>query len=105
MDANAAGTYLSGTQPDPRKDNRERTMPHVLPPPWPGHLSALFAVTALWASTPSGGQGRDSNQGRPDRFVGAWRLASLDEPDADGIVHRVERTGMLVFTREGRMSV
>jgi len=40
-----------------------------------------------------------------DRFVGAWRLAWLEEPGADGSVHRPDCTGLLVYTRDGHMSV
>lgn len=40
-----------------------------------------------------------------DRFVGAWRLASLEEPGTDGKLHKADCTGMLVFTHDGHMSV
>jgi hypothetical protein len=40
-----------------------------------------------------------------DRFIGAWRLAWLEEPGADGNVHKADCAGLLVFTREGYMSV
>ena len=40
-----------------------------------------------------------------DRFVGAWRLAWLEEPDADGKIHKADCTGLLVYTRDGHMSV
>jgi Lipocalin-like domain len=40
-----------------------------------------------------------------DQFVGAWRLASLEQPGADGKVHRIDCCGMLVYTRDGHMSV
>jgi hypothetical protein len=53
----------------------------------------------------SSSQDRDTTEAIRDRFIGAWRLVSLDEPGADGAVHRADCTGMLVFTREGRMSV
>ncbi len=46
-----------------------------------------------------GSQARDR-----DRLIGGWRLASLEEPDADGKLQRVDCTGMLVFTRDGHMS-
>lgn len=39
------------------------------------------------------------------RFVGAWRLASLEEPDADGKIHKADCTGLLVYTLDGHMSV
>jgi len=66
----------------------------------------LFVVAILvGATTLSGGQDRAGNQELRDRFVGAWRLASLEEPDADGKIHRADCTGMLVFSRDGHLSV
>jgi hypothetical protein len=44
-------------------------------------------------------------QGDRDRFVGAWRLAWLEEPGPDGKVHRADCTGLFVFTRDGYASV
>jgi hypothetical protein len=55
--------------------------------------------------TLSGSQDRGVNEGIRDRLVGAWRLAWLEEEGTDGEVHRVDCAGILVFTREGRMSV
>jgi hypothetical protein len=71
----------------------------------PRLASLLFAMATLWGSTLSGGQDRDIDEGIRDRFIGAWRLAWLEEEGADGKAHRADCTGMLVFTREGRMSV
>jgi hypothetical protein len=65
-----------------------------------GVLSLLVAM-----STRSGSQERDVNQGIRDRFIGAWRLASLEEEGADGKAHRVDCTGLLVYTGDGHMSV
>ena len=44
-------------------------------------------------------------QQEQSRFVGAWRLVWLEEPDANGTVHKADCTGLLVFTLEGHMSV
>ena len=39
-------------------------------------------------------------------FVGAWRLAWMEEPGADGTITRLTgRKGTLIYTRDGRMSV
>ena len=65
----------------------------------------LFAATRLAGATLSNTQDRDVNEGIRDRFIGAWRLVWLEEGGADGKVHRADCSGMLVFTREGRMSV
>ena len=72
---------------------------------WPGVLALLFALSSLGGSSESSSQDRDTTEGIRERFIGAWRLVSLDEPGPDGAVHRADCTGMLIFTREGRMSV
>jgi Lipocalin-like domain len=41
----------------------------------------------------------------PDQFVGAWRLVWLERPGADGKLHRIDCCGMLVYSRDGHMSV
>jgi hypothetical protein len=60
---------------------------------------------ALTTIAPSGAQDRGANDGLRERFVGAWRLAWLEEPDAGGKVHRADCTGLLLCTRDGHMSV
>jgi hypothetical protein len=71
------------------------------------NLLSLFLITALFGITVlvSGGQERGSPQDIHDRFIGAWRLAWLEEPDADGTVHKADCTGLLVYTPDGLMSV
>jgi hypothetical protein len=44
-------------------------------------------------------------QGDRERFVGAWRLAWLEERGTDGNIHRADCTGLFVFTRDGHASV
>ncbi|HKT89756.1 MAG TPA: lipocalin-like domain-containing protein [Candidatus Sulfotelmatobacter sp.] len=70
-------------------------------------LFSLVAVTlsaAALALTPLAGP-RDRSPVVRDRFVGAWRLLSLEEPDADGHIHQADCTGLLVYTPDGHMSV
>jgi len=64
-------------------------------------VSLFITMTAI---TLSGSQdhGRDDIR---DRFVGAWRLAWLEEQSADGKVSKADCTGLLVYTRDGHMSV
>jgi hypothetical protein len=69
-----------------------------------GVLSVFFTMSTL-SGSPSGSQDRDLHQGIRDRFIGAWRLAWLEEEGADGKVHRADCTGLLVYTRDGHMSV
>src|SRR5208282_3816934 len=68
-------------------------------------LSVVFLVLALTAMTLSGSQNRPDNGLIQDRFVGAWRLLSLESQGSDGKIHRADSTGLLVFTRDGHMSV
>jgi hypothetical protein len=49
--------------------------------------------------------GQAHAQQEQSRFVGAWRLVWLEEPDANGPVHKADCTGLLVFTLDGHMSV
>jgi hypothetical protein len=65
-------------------------------------MSLFIGMTAM---TLSGSQDRGGNEDIRERFVGAWRLAWLEEEGADGNIHRADCTGLLVFTRDGHMSV
>jgi hypothetical protein len=40
-----------------------------------------------------------------NRLVGAWKLVSLEEPGADGQLHKADCDGMFVFTGDGKASV
>jgi len=72
-----------------------------------------FAIVSLFLGltdlTLSGSQERADKQRVEDRFrdrfIGAWRLAWLEEPGADGQIHKADCTGLLVYTRDGHMSV
>jgi len=68
-------------------------------------LCLLAGITAIPPLTPSRSQARGVNDGIQERFVGAWRLAWLEEEGADGKVHRAACTGLLVYTHDGHMSV
>lgn len=61
----------------------------------------IVMATATGAAVPD----HAANESIVDRFVGAWRLASLEEPDAHGKIHKADCTGLLVYTRDGHMSV
>ena len=67
-----------------------------------GLVSWFIGMTAM---TLSGSQDRSGNEGVRGQFIGAWRLASLEEEGADGKIHRADCTGLLVCTRDGHMSV
>src|SRR5262249_31544756 len=70
-----------------------------------GLMTLFLGRTPVSGLTLSGSQDRDLNAGIRDRFIGAWRLAWLEEQGEDGTVHRADCTGLLVFTRDGHMSV
>jgi len=53
----------------------------------------------------SAGQERNGMQAIQTKFAGAWRLISLERPDATGNVHRVDCSGLFVFTGDGHASV
>lgn len=65
-------------------------------------ITTFLGATVL---TLSGSQERDTRQETQNRFIGAWRLAWLEEADADGAVHKADCTGLLVYARDGHMSV
>jgi hypothetical protein len=68
-------------------------------------LGVVILFAGMTATTTSGSQDRDGNQGVKDRFVGAWRLVSLEAPGPDGKIHQADSTGMFVFTRDRHASV
>jgi hypothetical protein len=68
-------------------------------------LGAVSWLIAMTAETLSGGQGRVTNEDMQGHFIGAWRLAQLETEGADGKIHSADSTGLLVFTRDGHMSV
>lgn len=63
-----------------------------------------IGVAALLAMSPVCGVAQSAS-GDEDKLVGAWRLAWLEQPGADGKMHRMECCGLLVYTRDGHMSV
>jgi len=67
-----------------------------------GSVALFIGMTAM---TLSGSQDRSGNEDIRRQFVGAWRLAWLETEGADGKIHRADSTGLLVFTRDGHMSV
>jgi len=70
--------------------------------------SSLCAIAALASAAACGGPRRGGLSPKADareQLVGAWRLASLEEPAADGKLRTVDCTGLLVFTRDRHMAV
>jgi hypothetical protein len=67
-----------------------------------GFLSLFLGMNAIIMS---GNQAYTGVGSIEDRFIGAWRLAWLEEKGPDGKPHKADCTGMLVYTRDGHMSV
>jgi hypothetical protein len=67
-------------------------------------LRAVSLFIGMAAVTLSCSQDRGGN-GVLHRFVGAWRLAWLEEEGENEKIHRADCTGLLVYTRHGHMSV
>jgi len=68
-------------------------------------LLAILAISSIPFATKLRAGQQSGNKSAQNTLVGAWRLISLDEPDADGKLHRADCTGLLVFSRDGHMSV
>ena len=66
----------------------------------------VVACIALTATVVGAGRQASSAQGDRERFVGAWRLAWMEEPGPGGTMTRItDRKGTLMYTTDGRMSV
>ena len=63
----------------------------------------LFVV--MTSTSLSGNQERGGNDRLKDRFIGAWRLVSLEAPGPEGKIHKADSTGLFVFTGDGHASV
>jgi Lipocalin-like domain len=68
-------------------------------------LLSVFPLFLGMATTVLPGGWQKPDDAIRDRLVGAWRLAWLEEPDANGNIHKADCTGLLVYTRDGHMSV
>jgi hypothetical protein len=68
-------------------------------------LGVVLLFLAVATVPMSSSRNRADAQRAPDRFIGAWRLVWLEEPDADGKIHKADCTGLLVYTSDGHMSV
>ena len=68
-------------------------------------LCVVFLLVGMMITTLFGSRDRSGNDDIRNRFAGAWRLAWLEEEGADGKIHRPDCTGLLVYSRDGHMSV
>jgi Lipocalin-like domain len=73
-----------------------------------GALTIVLALTELSGLSHAQSTNRkDADTGSAkETLIGAWRLAWMEEPGADGkLRHITDRKGMLIYTRDGHMSV
>ena len=66
----------------------------------------LLSIVALLSASTAQSSRKDSDR-RPEvnDLVGSWKLVSLEEPSADGQLHKADCTGMFAFTSDGKASV
>ena len=68
-------------------------------------LAVVGALSGVVLAQPVPKQSGDGASAK-EKFVGAWRLAWMDEPGPDGTMTRItDRKGTLMYTRDGRTSV
>jgi|SRR5580692_8657377 hypothetical protein len=67
-------------------------------------VGVVVLLLGMMGVTVAGRQGRRGNEDVREKFVGGWRLVSLQEVGADGI-QKADCSGLLVYTRGGHMSV
>jgi len=72
---------------------------------FPGIAALVVAISAITGTKVTGSEQRGGTPSDRDRFIGAWRLISLEERSADGTVHKADATGQFVFSRDGHTSV
>src|ERR1700738_1038195 len=68
-------------------------------------LGVVVLFVGMTSTPLSGNQERGGNGGVKDRFIGAWRLVSLEAPGPEGKIHKSDSTGLFVFTCDGHASV
>jgi len=66
-------------------------------------LSVVALLSAGTAQSSHNDLGRKTET--PNRLVGAWKLVSLEEPRADGQLHKADCAGIFAFTSDGKASV
>jgi hypothetical protein len=70
-----------------------------------GALAAVVAIAGFTQAQSAKNQVASHDSAR-EKLIGAWRLVSLEGPGADGKISRItDLKGMLVYTRDGHMSV
>src|SRR3569833_1071073 len=88
--------YQTGRRQDSNDQEKRTEMKSLL------FLSLVLVSSAVAQSAPGAS---DRSPEMQNRFVGAWKLVSLEEPSADGQLHKADCAGLFVFTGDGKASV
>jgi len=72
---------------------------------WLWVVLGVLAVFVFAQSSRSQGAAAGTNTGVRDQLIGAWRLVSLEEQSPDGKIRKLPRSGTLLYSRDGHMSV
>jgi hypothetical protein len=70
-----------------------------------GIVILFFATASIPMLAQLSGAHQSGGQKLDGRFVGAWRLVSLEQPGTDGKLQKADCTGMFVFSANGQVSV
>ena len=95
------------TRPESRFRQRRRVLRGLAAVPLAA-CAAAGAVSGAGAAAAPPTRAKSSSAGGSarDKFVGAWRLAWMEEPGPDGTIRRIsDRKGSLMYTPDGRTSV
>lgn len=65
----------------------------------------LIGLTFSLIGALANSQSRSGREAVKNKFIGAWRLAQLEQEGSDGKIHASDASGLLVFTRDGHLSV
>lgn len=65
----------------------------------------LIGLTFLLIGALANSQSRNGREAIKNKFIGAWRLAQLEQEGSDGKIRASDASGLLVFTRDGHLSV
>jgi hypothetical protein len=68
-------------------------------------VPSLILCLAIVVCSAFGDEKSKANSDGRNQLIGAWRLAWLEEPDANGNVHKADCSGLLIYTPDGHMSV
>lgn len=68
-------------------------------------LLSVVTLLSVGVAAQSAHDALDRSTQIQNRFIGAWKLVLLEQPEPDGQVHKVDCTGMFIFTRDRKASV